>query len=104
MEENKTKIESATKDSKENSNEVPKITVEDLKNYCNQLYVQNRELKIKLNQVMEVHTKLPFLFEILKNPEFFDDSVVARSSEEITAIMFAEEDKTTEKPKDKPEE
>ena len=60
-----------------------KISYEQLNDYCNQLMMQNRQLSQRLNQVMNIHTKLPFLFEVLKLSHMFSEQFVTDTVKEV---------------------
>ena len=87
-----------------------KISYEQLNDYCNQLMMQNRQLSQRLNQVMNIHTKLPFLFEVLKSERFFEMEFVDKCAKEIETILnpmesspdetMGEEEKEEEKEED----
>lgn len=87
-----------------------KISYEQLNDYCNQLMMQNRQLSQRLNQVMNIHTKLPFLFEVLKSERSFEMEFVDKCAKEIETILnpmepspdetMGEEEKEEEKEED----
>lgn len=64
-----------------------KPTYEELNNYVNELMMENRNLRQRLGQVMEVHNKLPWLFEIIKNKEMFEPDYVSATVTEIQLIL-----------------
>ena len=77
---------------------------EKLTNYVNQLYSQNQQLQNALKQInveeiniSRLFKRLEFLFEVLKQPVWFDDEFVKKCSDEIVDIL-------TVKPEDKEEE
>lgn len=73
-----------------------KVSYEQLNDYCNQLMIQNRQLSQRLNQVMSVHTKLPFLFEVLKNASYFSIDFVNKCADEVEEILNPKEEDTKE--------
>lgn len=73
---------------------VEKPSYEELNDYCNQLMMQNRQLINKLNHVMAVQNKLPYLFEAIKMPEAFDSDFIAKCTAEIQDILYPEVENT----------
>lgn len=72
-----------------NTQEVPeKPSYEQLNNYVNELAIENRNLRNKLMQVMQVHNKIPYLFEVLEHKEFFTQEVLNAASNELVYILF----------------
>lgn len=80
-----------------------KPSYEDLKSYVNELMMENRNLRQKLNQVMSIQNKIPCLFEILKNKDFFDKEYLDAVVDEIKIIIppYKEETVNTDKKEDK---
>lgn len=69
--------------------EVPeKPSYEQLNNYVNELAIENRNLRNKLVQVMQVQNKIPYLFEVLEHKEFFTQEVLNAASSELVYILF----------------
>lgn len=95
MEENKKKaVNTATKGTKEPS-------LDELKNWCNQLLSQRNQLAERLNQITDVVSKLPWLFKVVENKDFFPQDFVQRCKDEIVFIMTpppVEETDKAEKP------
>lgn len=77
--------------------EQEKPTYEELKNYCDQLMIQRNQLGQKLQQITNVVNKLPWLFEVLKEASFFEESFVKLCAKEITEIMTPPEDNQEDK-------
>lgn len=72
-----------------NTQEVPeKPSYEQLNNYVNELAIENRNLRNKLMQVMQVQNKIPYLFEVLEHKEFFTQEVLNAASNELVYILF----------------
>ena len=73
---------------KNQTNEAPKKpSYEELNGYVNELMMENRNLHNRLNQVMNVHNKLPWLFEIIKMKEVFGADYVDAAIKEIQLII-----------------
>ncbi len=62
-------------------------TVEELKNYCNQLFQQRNELANQLTQITNITTKIPWLFKVVEFKDVFDDEFVKGCIEELQAIL-----------------
>lgn len=62
-------------------------TVEELKNYCNQLFQQRNELANQLTQITNITTKLPWLFKVVEFKDVFDDEFVKGCIKELQAIL-----------------
>lgn len=62
-------------------------TMEQLKNWCDQLLAQRNQLAEKLNQITDVINKLPWLFRVVENKEAFPPEFVELCSNEIIVIM-----------------
>lgn len=77
-----------------------KMTYEQLESVAHQLSEQNRELRMKLQQMdmMNIFKRLDYLFKIVENQEKFNKEFVNKSKEEIVALMTIpeEEDKKEE--------
>lgn len=84
-------MEEKLKSKKENN-----PSYDDLKNWCNQLYGQNVKLTRALNSI----NILPYLFEVLKAKDFFDDDFVDEIVSDIKSILKkpkVEQEKSVEK-------
>lgn len=64
----------------------PEEEVKRLKYYCQQLLEQNRELA----QAASLINKLPWLFKVLEQESFFEESFVLECVKEITEILAPE--------------
>ena len=84
MEEKKTKAASEAKEP----------TYEDLKNYCNQLYMQRNQVAERLDQLTDVLNILPYLFKVIENKDSFNTEFVVRCTEEIERIMTPQPEST----------
>lgn len=62
-------------------------TMEQLKNWCDQLLTQRNQLAEKLNQITDVLNKLPWLFKVVENKDAFSPEFVELCSNEIMIIM-----------------
>lgn len=70
------------------TNQAPKKpTYEELNGYVNELMMENRNLHNRLNQVMNVQNKLPWLFEIVKMKEVFGEEYINAALKEIQLIL-----------------
>ena len=83
--------------------EVNKPTYEELKNYCDQLLMQRNQLAQKLQQITNILNKMPWLFEVIKAHDFFNEEFVQRCAQEIEDIMTPPAEEEAEK-EDKKEE
>lgn len=91
MEEKKTKVLNS-QEGKEQQRQKP--TYEQLTNYCNQLYEQNKRL---IAQVQEINMnnmfkRLDYLFVVLQNKACFDEGFVAQSVKEIKEALTLRDD------------
>lgn len=66
-----------------------KMTYEQLESVAHQLSEQNRELRMKLQQMdmMNIFKRLDYLFKIVENQEKFNEEFADKSKEEIVALM-----------------
>lgn len=64
-----------------------KPSYEELNGYVNELMMENRNLRQRLGQIMNVQNKIPWLFEIIKNKEFFDSEYIQATVREIQLIL-----------------
>lgn len=87
MEENKKTVEQSKHD---------KPTYEELNNYCNQLFMQNKELYQKLGTLVNVYTRLPYLFKVLEYSTYFSEDFTKQMANEIQGILEIPEDTTEE--------
>lgn len=71
-----------------------KMTYEQLESVAHQLSEQNRELRMKLQQMdmMNIFKRLDYLFKIVENQEKFNKEFVDKSKEEIVALMTIPEE------------
>ena len=67
-----------------------KPTVEELNNYCNQLFMQNKELASRLNEVLNIQNKLPWLFKVLEYSQYFSEDFVTSCAKEAEYILKPE--------------
>lgn len=67
---------------------IEKPSYEQLNTWVNDLAIENKNLRNKLVQVMQVQNKLPYLFEILGHKEFFTQDVLNAASNELVYILF----------------
>lgn len=77
--------------------EVKQPTVEELKNFCNQLLSQRNELASKLQEITAVLNKLPWLFKVLEYKDFFDAKFIEGCVKEIEILVAPYEEKPEEK-------
>lgn len=97
MEEKKVKKEEKQS---EKTNDAP--TYNDLKMYCSQLLSQNKELTVRLNTVMDIQNKLPYLFKVIEYSKQFPEDAVKLAKEEIISILgFYDENDSDETPSEK---
>lgn len=75
---------------------IEKPTYDQLNSYVNELAIENRKLRNKLVQVMDVQNKLPYLFQVLANKSFFSEDVLNTASNEIVYILFPPQEETDE--------
>ena len=68
-------------------NERREPTVEELKNYCNQLLMQRNEVAQKLQEVTTMLNKLPWLFKVVEYKDLFDKDFVDRCLNEISLLV-----------------
>ena len=68
-------------------------TYDQLKDWCNQLMIQRNQLGQKLSQVTNAINTLPWLFEVLKSKEFFDEKFVQDCASEIKYIISPPEER-----------
>lgn len=75
-----------------------KMTYEQLESVAHQLSEQNRELRMKLQQMdmMNIFKRLDYLFKIVENQEKFNKEFVDKSKEEIVALMTIPEEENKE--------
>ena len=73
---------------------------DELKNYCDQLMMQRNQLGQRLQQVSNVINKLPWLFEVVKLREVFNDTFVNQCINEIESIMTPPEEEENVETKD----
>lgn len=78
-------------------------TIEELKNYCNQLLIQRNQVAEELKKVTGVLNKIPILFEVIKNKEVFPKEFVDACVNEVMVIMLPPREETSEE-KEKPQE
>lgn len=71
-----------------NSAKQEEPTVEQLKNYCDQLLAQRNQLAEQLSKTTNVLNKLPILFEVIKYKEVFPDEFVQACVNEVMLIML----------------
>ena len=57
------------------------------KDYCDQLYMQNKELTNRLQMMVNDSNKLPSLFHVLKFNQFFEESYVTECANQIKDIL-----------------
>ena len=69
------------------SKEVTKPTYEQLENWCNQLLMQRNQVAKELRQVTDIVNKLPWLFKVLENKDFFSGEFLDTCIKEIVDIM-----------------
>lgn len=71
-----------------------KMTYEQLESVAHQLSEQNRELRMKLQQMdmMNIFKRLDYLFKIVENQEKFNKEFIDKSKEEIVALMTIPEE------------
>jgi hypothetical protein len=79
--------------------EKKELTVDQLKNYCDQLLAQRNELAQRLNIVSSITNKLPWLFKVIENKEYFSSEIVNRAIAEVGIILYPpqKEEKEEEK-------
>lgn len=70
------------------ANKQEEPTVEQLKNYCNQLLAQRNELAQRYEQATGVLNKLPILFEVIKYREVFPEEFVKACVNEVMLILL----------------
>jgi len=79
-------------------------TVEDYKNYCDQLLQQRNQIALQLKEATNVLSKLPILFEVIKYREVFPEEFTKACVNEVMAIMLppveAEKKDGDQNPKD----
>ena len=79
-------------------------TIEDYKNYCNQLLMQRNEAIERLNEVSSTLNKLPWLFKVVEFSHMFDTDFVGQCIEEIRFIMTPPKEEEQEEKKENNEE
>jgi len=75
-----------------NAAEPKQPSYEELKNYCDQLMIQRNQLSQRLQQVTNVINKLPWLFEVVKTKDTFNETFVKMCVREIEEIMTPPEE------------
>ena len=83
-----------------NATEKTQPSYDELKNYCDQLMMQRNQLGQRLQQVSNVINKLPWLFEVVKLREVFNDTFVNQCINEIESIMTPPEEEENVETKD----
>ena len=78
--------------------EQPNLSQEQFKAIINQYSNENRYLKEKVNELMQVgfFKRLEFLFDVLKNYTLFDEDFVEKVVQDIQNAIYPNEDKDSE--------